>query len=236
MALADHLRELRARLLRMRPRADSRAHRRAVLLRPALRPGHRPPYNDGGSSSARQGRHRGPHHQRGGRTAAAAAEDVRVAAIIVTSPYWLLQIWGFIVPGLHPNEKRWTRLFAGMAGPLFLARRGRRLLRPAQGPRGADRLHAGQLGTSSTSATTSASSPGCCWSSGWPSRSRCSCCCSTSPASSPARRWAVPALDRGRHLRVRRGRDPVHRPVLDADARGADDAAVHDLRDYCVYC
>jgi sec-independent protein translocase protein TatC len=44
-----------------------------------------------------------------------------VAAIVVTSPYWLLQIWGFVVPGLHPQERRWTRLFALVAGPLFLA-------------------------------------------------------------------------------------------------------------------
>jgi sec-independent protein translocase protein TatC len=42
-----------------------------------------------------------------------------LAGLIVSSPYWLLQIWGFIVPGLHPNEKRWTRLFAAVAGPLF---------------------------------------------------------------------------------------------------------------------
>jgi sec-independent protein translocase protein TatC len=43
-----------------------------------------------------------------------------VAAIIATSPYWLSQIWGFIVPGLHAHEKRWTRIFAAVAGPLFL--------------------------------------------------------------------------------------------------------------------
>src|SRR3954452_9207260 len=43
-----------------------------------------------------------------------------VAAVVATSPYWLHQIWGFIVPGLHPHEKRWTRLFAAVAGPLFL--------------------------------------------------------------------------------------------------------------------
>jgi len=43
-----------------------------------------------------------------------------VAAIVVTSPYWLLQIWGFIVPGLHAHERRWTRVFALVAGPLFL--------------------------------------------------------------------------------------------------------------------
>src|SRR3954454_141209 len=44
-----------------------------------------------------------------------------VVAVVATSPYWLHQIWGFIVPGLHPHEKRWTRLFASVAGPLFVA-------------------------------------------------------------------------------------------------------------------
>ena len=43
-----------------------------------------------------------------------------VAALVVSSPYWLYQIWAFIVPGLHPHEKRWTRLFATVAGPLFI--------------------------------------------------------------------------------------------------------------------
>jgi sec-independent protein translocase protein TatC len=43
-----------------------------------------------------------------------------VAGLVVSSPYWLYQIWAFIVPGLHPHEKRWTRLFAAVAGPLFL--------------------------------------------------------------------------------------------------------------------
>ena len=43
-----------------------------------------------------------------------------VVAVIAASPYWLLQIWGFIVPALHGGEKRWTRLFAAIAGPLFL--------------------------------------------------------------------------------------------------------------------
>jgi sec-independent protein translocase protein TatC len=43
-----------------------------------------------------------------------------VAALVVSSPYWLYQIWAFIVPGRHPHEKRWTRLFAAVAGPLFI--------------------------------------------------------------------------------------------------------------------
>ena len=43
-----------------------------------------------------------------------------LAAVVLTSPYWLYQIWAFIVPGLHANERRWTRLFAAVAGPLFI--------------------------------------------------------------------------------------------------------------------
>jgi sec-independent protein translocase protein TatC len=44
-----------------------------------------------------------------------------LAAVVATSPYWLYQIWAFILPGLHPHEKKWTRLFAAVAGPLFIA-------------------------------------------------------------------------------------------------------------------
>jgi sec-independent protein translocase protein TatC len=41
------------------------------------------------------------------------------AALIGTSPYWLYQIWAFILPGLHSNEKRWSYVFLAVAGPLF---------------------------------------------------------------------------------------------------------------------
>ncbi len=44
-----------------------------------------------------------------------------LVAAIATAPYWLYQIWAFILPGLHPRERRWTRLFVAVAGPLFLA-------------------------------------------------------------------------------------------------------------------
>jgi sec-independent protein translocase protein TatC len=44
-----------------------------------------------------------------------------IAGLVATSPLWLLEIWGFIVPGLHPKERKWTRVFAAIAGPLFLA-------------------------------------------------------------------------------------------------------------------
>jgi sec-independent protein translocase protein TatC len=42
-----------------------------------------------------------------------------VAALVVSAPYWLYQIWAFIVPGLHANEKKWSRVVAAIAGPLF---------------------------------------------------------------------------------------------------------------------
>lgn len=41
--------------------------------------------------------------------------------LIVASPVWLWQIWGFIVPGLTKKEKRVARLFIVAAVPLFLA-------------------------------------------------------------------------------------------------------------------
>lgn len=43
-----------------------------------------------------------------------------IAAVIATSPIWLYQIWAFILPGLHREEKRWSLVFALVAGPLFL--------------------------------------------------------------------------------------------------------------------
>ena len=44
-----------------------------------------------------------------------------IVALIVASPYWLYQIWAFILPGLHPSEKKWSRIFVAIAGPLFFA-------------------------------------------------------------------------------------------------------------------
>lgn len=43
-----------------------------------------------------------------------------LAALIGSSPVWLYQIWAFILPGLHREEKRWTGIFALIAGPLFV--------------------------------------------------------------------------------------------------------------------
>jgi len=44
-----------------------------------------------------------------------------MVAVIATSPLWLYQIWAFILPGLHTKERKWSRVFAAVAGPLFLS-------------------------------------------------------------------------------------------------------------------
>ncbi len=43
-----------------------------------------------------------------------------VAGLVLASPVWLYQLWAFIVPGLHRNERKWSALFAAVAGPLFV--------------------------------------------------------------------------------------------------------------------
>ena len=43
------------------------------------------------------------------------------AGVVLTSPFWLFQIWRFIAPGLHGNEKKWAYVFASVATPLFLS-------------------------------------------------------------------------------------------------------------------
>jgi sec-independent protein translocase protein TatC len=40
-------------------------------------------------------------------------------ALVVTAPVWLWQIWAFIMPGLHPHERTWSRIFISIATPLF---------------------------------------------------------------------------------------------------------------------
>jgi sec-independent protein translocase protein TatC len=40
--------------------------------------------------------------------------------VLISAPIWLYQIWSFITPGLHRNEKRWAYAFVGTAVPLFI--------------------------------------------------------------------------------------------------------------------
>lgn len=43
-----------------------------------------------------------------------------VSGILLTSPIWLWQLWGFILPAMHRNEKRWALLLTATGVPLFL--------------------------------------------------------------------------------------------------------------------
>ncbi|MFI6579723.1 twin-arginine translocase subunit TatC [Embleya sp. NPDC050493] len=40
--------------------------------------------------------------------------------IIAASPIWLYQMWAFLAPGLHKNEKKYSLAFVGVGVPLFL--------------------------------------------------------------------------------------------------------------------
>jgi sec-independent protein translocase protein TatC len=44
-----------------------------------------------------------------------------LSGVVLSSPVWLYQIWAFLLPGLHQNERRWTLIFVAIAGPLFAA-------------------------------------------------------------------------------------------------------------------
>src|SRR3954451_23116863 len=118
MALGDHLRELRARLLRS-VLALTIALVVALFFYDQLFEVIYRPYQIAREQLQGKVDTKGTISGAGG-SLLLQLKLCGVTAIVATSPYWLLQIWGFVVPGLHPHEKRWTRIFAAVAGPLFL--------------------------------------------------------------------------------------------------------------------
>jgi len=119
MALSDHFRELRARLIRSALLLVI-AFCVAVVFYQQLLELVQHPYNE--AQTALKAR---------GYDTRAVVNDATgglllqmklcgVVAVIAASPYWLYQIWAFILPGLHPKEKKYSRMFAAVAGPLFL--------------------------------------------------------------------------------------------------------------------
>lgn len=43
------------------------------------------------------------------------------AGLVLSAPIWLYQLWRFVTPGLHRNERRWAIGFVAVATPLFAA-------------------------------------------------------------------------------------------------------------------
>ncbi|MFI6336555.1 twin-arginine translocase subunit TatC [Streptomyces sp. NPDC050535] len=43
-----------------------------------------------------------------------------MAGVVLASPVWLYQLWGFVAPGLHRHEKKYAYAFVGTGAPLFL--------------------------------------------------------------------------------------------------------------------
>ncbi|GAA1907108.1 twin-arginine translocase subunit TatC [Streptantibioticus ferralitis] len=43
-----------------------------------------------------------------------------MAGVVVASPVWLYQVWAFLAPGLHRHEKKYALSFVGAGFPLFL--------------------------------------------------------------------------------------------------------------------
>lgn len=44
-----------------------------------------------------------------------------ITGIVMASPFWLWQLWAFVLPALHRNEKRGIMLLTGIGAPLFVA-------------------------------------------------------------------------------------------------------------------
>ncbi|RYB91758.1 twin-arginine translocase subunit TatC [Nocardioides oleivorans] len=117
MALSDHFREFRARLLRCLL-AFVVVFAVALYFRHFLLDSVFGPYE--------QAQAKLPEGTTEATTSGAAAglmlwlKLAGFASVVLTAPYWLYQIWAFVLPGLHAQEKKMTRIFVAVAGPLFL--------------------------------------------------------------------------------------------------------------------
>jgi sec-independent protein translocase protein TatC len=118
MALTDHFRELRARLIRS-VLVLALAFAIALFFYGTLLELVLAPYNQAREMLGADVQTRA--YIKG--TTGALMLNLKlcgVAAIVASSPYWLYQVWAFVVPGLHASEKKWSRIFAAVAGPLFV--------------------------------------------------------------------------------------------------------------------
>ena len=118
MSLSDHFREFRARLLRCLL-VFSIAFALAIVFRHALYDAVYGPYADAQAAL--------PEGTTVATTSGAGAGLLLwltlcgFASAVVTAPYWLYQVWAFVLPGLYAQERKMTRIFVSVAGPLFIA-------------------------------------------------------------------------------------------------------------------
>ena len=117
MALGDHFREFRARLMRCLL-ALALAFAVAIVFRHALYDAVYGPYQDA-QKTLREGESIA--------TTSGAGAGLLLwltlcgfASAIVTAPFWLYQVWAFVLPGLYAQERKMTRVFTSVAGPLFI--------------------------------------------------------------------------------------------------------------------
>jgi sec-independent protein translocase protein TatC len=119
MSLADHFRELRARILRSVVVLVV-GFVVALFFYDQLLDLILKPYNQARDALGQEVQSRAVVQGIGG-PLLLQLKLAGVAAVVATSPYWLYQIWAFVLPGLHAHERRWTRVFVAVAGPLFIA-------------------------------------------------------------------------------------------------------------------
>ena len=118
MALADHFREFRARLLRCLL-VLVLAFAVAIVFRYTLLDAVYGPFTDAQEKL--------PDGATVATTSGPAAGLLLwltlcgFAAVIFTAPFWLYQVWAFVLPGLYAQERKMSRIFVGVAGPLFIA-------------------------------------------------------------------------------------------------------------------
>jgi len=119
MALADHFRELRARLLRAITVLVIAIIVALIYYDPIFE-FVTSPYRDALSQLNKNVDSRLISSDIGG-PLMIQLKLCTFVAIGATSPYWLWQIWAFILPGLNPRERKWSWVFICVASPLFLA-------------------------------------------------------------------------------------------------------------------
>ena len=118
MALSDHFREFRARLMRCLL-AMVLAFVVALIYRYTLLDAVVGPYEDAQAKL--------PEGSTIVTTSGPAAGLLLwltlcgFASVVLTAPYWLYQVWAFLLPGLYSQERKMTQVFVAIAGPLFIA-------------------------------------------------------------------------------------------------------------------